>query len=820
SGGTLDFGFNGSTALNLIETTSSATTGFTLAAGGKIKISSPNGIDKDGAQLSGNVQLDSRTFNATGIYHYIGKTPWQRIGDGIPAVVGGKYVLVELDALATTLVFEAYNGSSYVASGNIGIDNTGNGLKIIQGTVVGTPSGDFTGNGLLEMTGGLYQSSIVAPTYSPQLSGGYTLTAGTIELNASGNQVLRGTRDYVNLRFSNSGTKTLSSALPVNSIDSLVTIQNSAILDVANNEFSGPAGLTMLNTSYFKMSSLNLTLPQLSGINRPYLLTGGTVELYGTNSSQTQSLRGTFGSPTTAIAYNNLELNASGISGNVSVGGANVVAQAGFVLKGTMNVNSPVCFKLGSGFTISDQGSGVFDLKPGSTLKYGGSVAASGASGNIQTATRNFPITASYGFVGNSSPQNPGSGLPTTMVNMYLDKDAAANRVLLAQNTNVTNMLKLGTDVDLGKGKLDLNGYDLTLGTTSTNGVVSGGYADSYVITWDGAVNGKLKHLVNTVLSEYNFPVGDFDYYTPFKLTLQDAELPLLNASLAVAVRAEAHPLLGTSTNYLKRYWAVTDEQINDPDYDVEFTYVAQDPELSESDLFPCKYNPAGWLSCTENTNAVITTGSGGINVGSKLLSWSGLTTFSDFTGIGNGSPLPVTWLHVSANQQKEQVEVTWSTGSETNNSHFVVQRSTDTKEVVQMGIVNGHGTSAISNHYSLIDRAPLRGVSYYRIKQVDFNGASEYSAWVPARFDPEELSGIRYVNADKARGEVSIFFAGEMDHASVTISDTRGRNCASYHIVNNNQGVIRLDMPVLAPGIYFVSLNGNGQTYTRPFKW
>jgi hypothetical protein len=163
------------------------------------------------------------------------------------------------------------------------------------------------------------------------------------------------------------------------------------------------------------------TLPELSGTATAYSLTGGTVEWYGTSSSsQTHSLRGTDGNSAN-INYFNIDINSTGA--NVGAGGANVVAQAGFGVAGTMNVNSPACFQLGSGFTITDAGTSTFEVKAGATFKYGGSIATSGATGNVRTDTRTFPTTASYGFVGSVTPQDPGAGLPSSMVNMYLDKD-------------------------------------------------------------------------------------------------------------------------------------------------------------------------------------------------------------------------------------------------------------------------------------------------------------------------------------------------------------------------------------------------------------
>lgn len=815
---TLDFGFDGtngsgSNALNILDGGSS--TAFTHESGARLKITNPSGIVSSGA--SGNVQTDSRSFSNVGKFYYIGKDN-QVTGTALPGSApgsGDKVIVVDLAGPSLTLT----------PSSAINLANTDT-LWINQGIVDESASGYFQdggSDGNLRMSGGVYRmeaTGITLPRLTGQ-GGAYQITAGTIELDGAGNQALRGARDYFNLTFSNSGTKTLTSSLPANSLDGLVNIFDNAILDVANRTFNGPAGLNMTGNSRMRMSMLaGETLPQLTGTNNPYTLTGGTVELYGTSSGQTHSLRGTYGGGST-VSYHHVELNAN--AANVGIGAANVVAGAGFGLKGTLTVNSPVCFQLASAYTISDDGvNSTFDLKPGATLKYGGSIAAFGASGNIRTDVRNFPATASYGFVGSTSPQNAGTGLPSSMVNMYLDKDAASNRVLLEQNTTVTDLLKLGTDVDLGKGKLDLNGYDLTLGTTSSNGTVTGGYADSYVITWDGAANGRLIHQVNSLSTTYTYPLGDLSDYTPFELIMQDADLPLNNASIAAAAKAEAHPQLGTCTNYLNRYWSVEETNLSNPEFDVNYTYAAADPVLSPSSLFPAKYNSLGWLTCVENSGAAVVMGSGNINTSTKKLTWTGLTTFSDFTGLGNGSPLPVSWLQFDGKARDGVVHLDWSTASETNNSHFVVERSINLQEIRSIGTVQGSGNSTLVNQYAFSDMNPPAGTVYYRLKQVDFNGASDYSEWLAVNLENSKAATeIRYVHADRASQSLNLVLSKEATVSGVVISDVAGRVCFRSNSEVYSGAFIRIPFKDMPRGIYFVQLyGGENRMLNTSFSW
>jgi hypothetical protein len=507
----LDFGFNtlGTTALNINKTATApaGTNTFASNQGSTLVITSPDGIQQASGTL-GNVQYitANKTFNQLATFWYQGRAN-QVTGDALTTSSSGKVVIVEQNALATTLTLTNGTGITNATT----IDALGGKLEIRQGTLISPAAAPVTSTGRLVMTGGEYR--IGELTTCPQLTGTYTLTAGTINLDGAGNQILRGARDYVSLAFSNSGTKTLSSALPALSLNDLVTVQDAAILDVVNNNFDGTSALNMTGTSRFRMSSLNTTLPQLTGT---YTLTGGTVELYGSGAGQTHSLRGT-------VTYNNVELNSTAAS--VAATQANVVANAGFGLRGTMTVQSPTCFQLGSAFTITDAGTSSFVLTAGSTLKYGGTIDASGATGNIQTDTRTFPTTASYGFVGNTTPQVAGTGLPASMVNMYLDKATATDQVTIAANKAVSTQLVLGT------GILNTGANILSVTNTATTGV-TGGSANSFV---SGRLNRSLPSSLLTG-STYEFPIGKVGAVTYLPASLVN---PTTGAG-AVSVTMEA----------------------------------------------------------------------------------------------------------------------------------------------------------------------------------------------------------------------------------------------------------------------------------------
>lgn len=92
--------------------------------------------------------------------------------------------------------------------------------------------------------------------------------------------------------------------------------------------------------------------------------------------------------------------------------------------------------------------------------------------------------------------------------------------------------------------------------------------------------------------------------------------------------------------------------------------------------------------------------------------------------------PLPVELVDFTATlvETKNEVALQWTTQSETNNLGFELERSDDARNWSTIGFVNGQGTIAAFQNYQYIDDMPFLGDNYYRLKQIDYDGAFEYS--------------------------------------------------------------------------------------------
>jgi hypothetical protein len=107
-------------------------------------------------------------------------------------------------------------------------------------------------------------------------------------------------------------------------------------------------------------------------------------------------------------------------------------------------------------------------------------------------------------------------------------------------------------------------------------------------------------------------------------------------------------------------------------------------------------------------------------------LSDDGFDTIEEFVNGGGSTPLPVELLYFNVDS-KNEVVLSWATATEINNHYFSIERSEDGSHFYEIGRVEGNGDSNNEIKYEFTDKFVLAPVEYYRLKQVDFDGQSEY---------------------------------------------------------------------------------------------
>jgi hypothetical protein len=172
-------------------------------------------------------------------------------------------------------------------------------------------------------------------------------------------------------------------------------------------------------------------------------------------------------------------------------------------------------------------------------------------------------------------------------------------------------------------------------------------------------------------------------------------------------------------------------------------------------------------------------------------------------------TPLPVKLTSFSATVQEDKVHLNWKTASEINNDFFEVQRFNNSpNEITILGKVNGNGSTNELHSYQFIDHSPLNGISFYRLKQVDYDGKSEYSNLISAEFKANDVVLIFPNPGNGLQMGVSIRQEGGPVH--IVVQDARGVDVATFSTTAPpNVQLIKFDTP-LPTGLYFIRVKTN----------
>lgn len=478
----------------------------------------------------------------------------------------------------------------------------------------------------------------------------------------------------------------------------------------------------------------SLTLLKQTGTN--------DIEIELLPNSELQVVNDIFISNTSPTASVNFEMkpNSSLQCLNLSISGSSAGAQnAIFESNGTNNtitINGNLVISTGGKLDLNDGNNTTNDA----TLILKGNLINNGSIADADLGNSKIVVNG-------SSSQTINCPSNSSFCDLVIN-NSSNTPILLNNNIRIERLL------NLQNGKLDLNGRVLRLGTSTMPATITGGNANSYIISWDGADNGSIIHNVPSNTASYLFPMGDLNHYTPFEVILNQGTLS--NATLTAKLNPTAHLNLGVASNFLNRYWTIEQTGIANPLYDVVYGYAPSDVVGTDAFIFPAKFNAGGWQSSNESgANAVI--GNGDVNTASRIITWSGITTFSDFTGVGSGTALPIELLSFTAEPEDNHVSLNWITASESNNSHFIIERSRNTITIEEIARVEGAGYSNVIRNYQTLDKKPLDGISYYRLKQIDFDGKYSYSEWTPVNFSQNEYIDIDYVNYETNSGKLFV---------------------------------------------------------------
>ncbi len=167
---------------------------------------------------------------------------------------------------------------------------------------------------------------------------------------------------------------------------------------------------------------------------------------------------------------------------------------------------------------------------------------------------------------------------------------------------------------------------------------------------------------------------------------------------------------------------------------------------------------------------------------------------------------LPVELTNFRGKLRGKSVILNWETDSELNNKQFEIERSNDGREWIQLGVVQGHGSTSDPHSYQFTDDQPFSGDNYYRLRQVDFDGNSDISTAIHISLDRQ--TGIRVFPTIIPDGysEITAEIPASKSAVQVEVYDLQGR-MVYQQILEADEESRRIQIPLigLCKGMYFV---------------
>lgn len=278
---------------------------------------------------------------------------------------------------------------------------------------------------------------------------------------------------------------------------------------------------------------------------------------------------------------------------------------------------------------------------------------------------------------------------------------------------SLNSNLEIDGTLTLTSGDINTNANTLTI---TTDGTISGGSTSSMVI-------GNLAIKTNSTSSK-TFPIGDGTSYRPVIITPSSSSDETYTTKFYNT--AHANTTMGSGLHHVSQYyWDIN--RANSVNAELAFDWDQGYAVDAPVDLKLAHYNSG--TSEWEDMSAVISGagGSGSASNSSGRLTATA-TSFSPF-GFGSGSSgnaLPIDLISFTG-KVIEGIEpivlLEWVVASQTNNDYFTIERSRDMQEWETLETITGLGNSNAQMSYSLTDDNALRGVSYYRLSQTDYDG-------------------------------------------------------------------------------------------------
>jgi hypothetical protein len=587
-----------------------------------------------------------------------------------------------------------------------------------------------------------------------------------------------------NNTVNNSGTLTLNSttiSIDANSAD--VFINNNGTIDQRGNFADLVAASNYINlpTGIWRLELNNNVIPANFASVLDCSQAGNT---FYYNGSANQNIG--------AITYHHLILTNGGnktLSASLDVNG-DLTIESAATLAGAANT-------IDVDGNISITGSGV--LGGTGAIAVGGNWSAAGASSfteGTRTVTFDGAATAT---ISNSSGTE-------TFYSLTLNKTAAANTVGMQNDVTVSQTLTLT------RGRLLLNGNALRV-TRSNNSAITGASANGFIVSETTASPyGRIVWTTGTSNATFTFPFGTLSgSYIPYSLVKTVGATAAGTVSVATYGTGPANTPYPSTVGHtsdaagddqsalvVDRYWMVNTTGYATLTGTQNMSFVASEATSVTAPRAAQRWDGSGtWTPKVGNSSA-----------NPFPIPSSNLATSSIWVVVSNSIALPVEWLDFDVRLNNHEVEISWKTAMESNNDYFTVERAQDIERFEPLATVPGKGTTSAVSSYSVVDPNPMHGTTYYRVKQIDYDGTASYSGLRSVTYDGPDFAFLNVYPSPGDGKSMKVDIQGLRDRRSVylEIFNSQGQVVWSQILNVKNSGYIEEEVVFsdrLRPGLY-----------------
>ncbi len=581
----------------------------------------------------------------------------------------------------------------------------------------------------------------------------------TVTLSSSSDVTLSGGASFYNLVLDAAGT------------GAGIVFSSSSPLDVDNNFTIADGVYQITDAAHTLTVGLNFIVDATNGSfidNLSTVVLDGSDQDIGNNSG-------------TTIAFNNLTLEGVGTK----------------TVREQLDINGDLSISTGTTLAFVNE-SITF---AGSSLDVDGALTTGGTS----TVT----------FDGNQIQVLTGNASSIDLDNVVINNTAAGN-----------NDVQLNIDVNVGVNA------NFETGIVQSGGSNPLTFVDNSTVSYDGVLETTPTGIATDGNSYAVGPVikiGDDDFVFPIGEGSRIGRMAIssINTSSATDVYSAEYffarqaNVADTKNGSIVRvsfleYWDLTNVNDHSGEPQVTLFWDAASEVTDPATLTVAHYNGASW----DDEGNGGTTGTSSLGT---ITSTNNLTSFSPITLASTDAstnPLPVELVSFSGVAEDNKIQLSWSTSSELNNDYFEVLHSLDGIAFTSIGRVDGNGNSNQIINYSFLHSNPSSGDNYYRLKQVDFDGANELSQVIKVYNDYlyKGMDVTVYPNPSKsAEANVRIVTGDGHTPIQISIMNLEGKQVFDKSIEpSTNLDRKLFENTTLKEGIYLVVFKQGDFTITR----